>query len=386
MVPADVIELFRTSHDAVPDVIASAPGRVNLIGEHTDYNGGEVLPIAIEQRTCVAMRKLVSVHRSHAVSSTEEDTGEFDVPNPVRSGRWSDYIAGFYCYWTPALPAVDIAVTSDVPTGAGLSSSAALEVATGCAFAALTGKPQSLRDIALDGWRVETQFVGVSCGIMDQFASALAIEANALHIHCDTMEFEQVPFSTSVLIFDTASPRSLRTSEFNHRQMECREALYLLRQANPSLEHLAAADPDEIRQAKLPSTLEQRALHVSEETRRVREAVRQLRQQGTIDGGLLYQSHASLRDLYQCSSPELDWFVDRAARVEGVQGARLTGAGWGGCAIALGDRKALAAAGAEIAADYRQAFKRDPRVWVTEASQGARMENENISVAKSARD
>lgn len=375
MVPADATELFRATYGHDPDVVASAAGRVNLIGEHTDYNGGQVLPIAITQRTVVAMRKVGSGTRSRAVSSTEEDTGQFNVPDPTRSGKWWDYISGFSCYSTPPLPPVDVAVTSTVPAGAGLSSSAALEVAAGFAYAAVTGKPQSLRDIALDAWRVETQFVGVKVGIMDQFASALSLEGHALHIYCDTMKFEQVPFKSWVLIFDTAVPRSLRTSEFNHRQTECREALYLLRELNPALEHLAAADPDEIRQAKLPPTLENRALHVSLETRRVRDAVKQLRERGTIDGDLLYQSHASLRDLYQCSSPELDWFVDRAARAEGVVGARLTGAGWGGCAIALGAREALASAGPEIAADYKQRFNRVPRVWLTQASQGARIES-----------
>ena len=374
MVPADATDLFKATYDEEPDVVASAPGRVNLIGEHTDYNGCEVLPIAIEQRTTVAMRKLSPGSRSRAISSIEEDTGVFNVPDPVRSGRWWDYVSGFACYSTPPLPPVDIAVTSEVPAGAGLSSSAALEVAAGFAFAALTGKPQSLRDIALDAWRVENQFVGVASGIMDQFAAALSLELHALHIFCDTMKFEQVPFSSSVLIFDTAVQRSLRSSEFNHRRTECREALYLLRQSNPSLENLAAAEPDEIRAAKLPHTLENRALHVSEETRRVRHAVKELREKGTIDGDLLYQSHASLRDRYECSSPELDWFVDRAARVNGVEGARLTGAGWGGCAIALGARDALASAGTEIAADYRQAFNREPRVWLTKASQGARIE------------
>jgi galactokinase len=244
MVPADAIDLFKATYSDEPDVVASAPGRVNLIGEHTDYNGGEVLPIAIEQRTTVAMRKLGSGSQSHAVSSIEEDTGVFNVPDPVRSGRWWDYVSGFACYSTPPLPPVDIAVTSDVPAGAGLSSSAALEVAAGVAFAALTGKPQSLRDIALDAWRVENQFVGVASGIMDQFASALSLDLHALHIFCDTMQFERVPFSSAVLIFDTAVPRSLRSSEFNHRRAECREALYLLRQANPALENLAAAEPD----------------------------------------------------------------------------------------------------------------------------------------------
>ncbi|HEX6574448.1 MAG TPA: galactokinase [Gemmatimonadaceae bacterium] len=374
MVPADVSALFRDAHDGKPDVVASAPGRVNLIGEHTDYNGGEVLPIAIAQRTCVAMRQLRGSHRSRVVSSIEEDTGEFNAPDPDRSGRWWDYISGFNSLASPALPAVEIAVTSDVPAGAGLSSSAALEVASAFAYAALTGRAQSLRDIALDAWRVETQFVGVSCGIMDQFASALSMKGHALHIYCDTMKFEQVPFTSTVLIFDTAVPRSLRSSDFNRRQAECREALFLLREKHPALENLASATTEMILDAKLPGDLENRALHVSQETRRVALAVRQLRENGTIDSALLYQSHESLRDLYQCSSPELDWFVDRAARERGIEGARLTGAGWGGCAIAFGSRDALAQAGPRIASDYEQAFNRAPRVWLTEASQGARIE------------
>jgi len=381
MVPAAVTDLFRATYDAEPDLVASAPGRVNLIGEHTDYNGGEVLPIAIEQRTFIAIRKLSSGSRSHAVSSTEEATGVFTATDPVRSGKWWDYVSGFASYSTPPLPPFELAVTSEVPAGAGLSSSAALEVAAGFAFAALTGKPQSLKDIALDAWRVESQFVGVDCGIMDQFASALSLEGHALHIFCDTMQFERVPFASSVLIFDTVVPRSLRSSEFNHRRAECREALHLLRQADPSLEHLAAAEPDQIRAAKLPPPLEDRALHVSEETRRVRSAVAQLREKGAIDGDLLYQSHASLRDRYQCSSPELDWFVDHALRAEGVDGARLTGAGWGGCAIALGAREALASAGSQIARDFRREFTRDPRVWLTEASQGARIERHSYGGA-----
>ena len=157
MVPADARDLFEQSYRSRPTVVTSAPGRVNLIGEHTDYNGGQVLPIAIEQRTTIAMNALHSGNRSRVISSIEEDTGEFTVPDPGRSGRWWDYIAGFSAFATPQLPPVQIAVTSDVPAGAGLSSSAALEVATGFAYAALTGRGQSLRDIALAAWRVETQ-------------------------------------------------------------------------------------------------------------------------------------------------------------------------------------------------------------------------------------
>ena len=373
-VPDDVSDLFRSTYSGEPDVIASAPGRVNLIGEHTDYNGGEVLPIAIAQRTRVAMRRRRRASRSRVISSTEEDTGEFIAPTPARSGHWWDYISGAGNWSSQPLPAVDIAVASALPSGAGLSSSAALEVASGFAYAAVTGATKSMRDIALDAWRVETQFVGVACGIMDQFASALSREGHALHIWCDTTETEHVPFTSAVLIFDTAVPRSLRDSEFNQRRAECRDALHLIRLSRPSLENLAQAEPEEIRSASLPTTLENRALHVSEETRRVQQAVKQLREHGALDGDLLYRSHESLRVKYECSSPELDWFVERAARSEGVIGARLTGAGWGGCAIALGNRDALEAAGDEIAGEYERAFHRAPHVWLTQASEGAALE------------
>ena len=211
MVPEAVTDLFRRTYGDEPSVVASAPGRVNLIGEHTDYNGGEVLPIAISRRTWIAMRKTTS-RLSRATSSTEEDTGEFASPVRSRSGRWWDYVSGLTKYATPRLPSVDLAVSSDVPTGAGLSSSAALEVAAGLAYAGIADRPRSLREVALDAWRVETQFVGVSCGIMDQFASALSQAGNALHIWCDTTRTENVPFKRWILIFDTAIPRSLRSS------------------------------------------------------------------------------------------------------------------------------------------------------------------------------
>lgn len=370
MVPEAVTDLFRHAYGYDPVVLASAPGRVNLIGEHTDYNGGEVLPIAISRRTWIAMSPANSA-TSRVVSTTEEDTGEFESPVTSRSGRWWDYVSGLTSYAVPPLPNVDVAIASDVPVGAGLSSSAALEVAAGLAYSQLTGRERSMRDVALDAWRVETQFVGVSCGIMDQFASALSCAHHALHIWCDTTETENVPFNSWVLIFDTAVPRSLRSSQFNTRQAECAEALQLLRKANPGLEHLAQASLDEIQSASLPANLRDRAIHVATETARVQTAVRVLRDSGKIPGNLLYESHESLRDRYQCSSPELNWFVDRAMHAPGVEGARLTGAGWGGCAIAMGNRGDLEAAIDPIAAEYKRRFKLEPRVWLTQASPGA---------------
>jgi|SRR5688572_4812421 len=374
MVPDTLTDLFRRSYGAAADVVASAPGRVNLIGEHLDYNGGEVLPIAIASRTWVAMRRRSGSSQSRAISSTEEDTGVFESPAPIRSGRWWDYISGLGSLPGKRLPAVDIAVVSDVPAGAGLSSSAALEVAAGCAYAALAESEMSLRDIALDAWRVETEFVGVSCGIMDQFASALCSDGHALHISCDTTETRSVPFRQTVLIFDTASPRSLRSSEFNTRRSECTEALLLLRRLYPELTNLASATTEQISRAQLPEKLQSRAIHVATEMTRVRRALQTLAATGTITPEVLYDSHASLRDRYECSSRELDWFVDRARRTDGIEGARLTGAGWGGCAIAFGTSESLVFAGNEIAREYEELFGHSPRVWQTDASGGARID------------
>jgi galactokinase len=269
---------------------------------------------------------------------------------------------------------LDVAVDSDVPTGAGLSSSAALEVATAIGVAEVLSPRISLEDAAMVGWRAETGFVGVACGIMDQFASALCREREALHLECETAKYDFAPFRDSVLIFDTAIPRSLRTSHYNERRAECEEALRLLRERWPELRSLAAAEPEQVLSAGLPSVLEGRALHVSRETRRVRDAVASLRAGGAISRELLIGSHVSLRDLYECSRPELDWVVDHSIEMEGVRGARLTGAGWGGCAIVVGEGEALHAAAPVLAREYEREFRLTPRVWFSTASSGARLE------------
>ena len=374
--------LFRQRFGREPDVVASAPGRVNLIGEHTDYNGGEVLPIAIERRTWVAAGVAGDdgPPRLRAVSSNEANAGEASLVAPKRSERWWDYLVGV------AEPIVrdaggrgrarslDAAVVSDVPAGAGLSSSAALEVSGALAMSAALGESLELREVALIGWRAETGFVGVASGIMDQFASALCRPGQALHLDCATTETELAPFADAVLIIDSGVRRSLRHSEFNTRQAECAEALRLLRERWPELPSLAAATPEQVLAAHLPDPLDRRALHVSRETRRVREAVALLREGAPLSGALLLGSHESLRDLYECSHPNLDWLVERSLREPGVRGARLTGAGWGGCMIVVGDEGALKAAGPRIAADYEKQFSLKPRVWLSRAGAGARLE------------
>jgi len=368
---------FTRAFGGAPAVVASAAGRVNLIGEHTDYNGGEVLPIAIGRRTVVALRQRGDAARTwRAVSATESAGGEFD-PAMERVGAWWDYVAGVVRMLGEAgvhAPACDVAVWSDVPAGAGLSSSAALEVATAVAVQALVGGALPPERLALLSQRAENVYVGVNSGIMDQFASALGQRREALHVWCDTGRFEHIAMREAVLIFDTAVPRSLRGSAFNERRAECEEALRLLRERHPELPNLAAASPAQVRDADLPDPLSRRALHVTEETRRVGALVDALRAGGAVPGDLLLASHASLRDQYECSSRELDWFVEHAMQHPGVVGARLTGAGWGGCAIAVGAHDALAAAAPRLAAAYEAEFGRRPRAWLTNAEDGARVD------------
>ena len=369
-------QFFRGTFGDDPDVIGSAPGRVNLIGEHTDYNGGQVLPLAIDRRTWVAMR-VSNASMSRIVSHDQAARAELDVHAITRTGQWWDYVGGVLAAFESSgvrLPQLDVVVTTDLPAGSGLSSSAALEMATAITLAALVGDKQSHKELALVAWRVETQFVGVSCGVMDQFASALCEKGRALHLWCDTLKTEQVPLGEPVLIFDTNLPRSLRGSQFNERQRECQAALQSLRRRAPKLENLADATPTEVRAAELPLNLEKRALHVTEENARVQKLVTILEKSGKVSGDILYESHESLRTLYECSTPELDWFVDNARTFEGVRGARLTGAGWGGCAIAVGELQSLDSARKTLTADYQAVFGRTARTWLTHAEHGARVE------------
>ena len=371
--------LFRRHFKAEPDVGASAPGRVNIIGEHTDYNGGEVLPIAIDRRVYFAARATPGATFSVVYSSSEPAPGRFDVNAPVRSGGWSDYIAGVCAELKSrgvGIPQFEAAMVSDVPIGAGLSSSAAVEVAASVALTTLAGRSVDLKELALVSWRAENEFVGVACGVMDQFASALCQEGRALHLWCDSLATETVRLEEHVLIFDTATPRSLRGSEFNARRAECEQALALLRRKFPDLPNLAAATPAQIDEAKLPAVPRRRALHVVHEVARVHVVVDGLKATGRIPGMALYESHESLRTLFECSTAQLDWFVDRMRRSAGVSGARLTGAGWGGCAIAVGERDGLTAAGEAAAVDYQREFGVKPRIWLTVASDGARVDGD----------
>ncbi len=368
------IDLCVRSFGARPSVVASAPGRVNLIGEHTDYTGGEVLPMAIGQRTWVAMVRADGPF-CRAVSSEAPGSGAFRVDEGQPVGRWWDYVHGPMRELAAlgVVGAVHVAVVSTVPRGAGLSSSAALEVATSLAALQVLSAGGPDVDVAQVAHRAETGFVGVACGVMDQTVSAHARVGHALRLWCDSNRIEHVPFERGVLVIDTNVPRGLRHSEYNTRRASCDVALAALQKVHPHLRWLAHATPEMVEAIDVDHEVRRRARHVVTETRRVGDFVAAVTA-GRPLGPILAASHESLRGDYECSTPQLDWVVDYASKVPGVDGARLTGAGWGGCAIAVGDHSALREMAQLIGPEFHQRWQRQPSTWLTNASEGARID------------
>ncbi len=345
--------LFRDRYGSEPGATASAPGRVNLIGEHVDYHGGHVLPVATEWRTGVAVG---SAPDGFAAVSEQQPPVRAAWP-PVQRGDWSDYVAGVVTQFlaAPAPPAgLRVAVASDVPVGAGVSSSAALEVATAGALAALLGRALEPRALALIAHRAETDFVGVPCGVMDQMASALTPAGSALLLDCRTLETEAVPVPLDLVLAESGESHALRDGGYAQRRREGDEALARLAAADASIRMLVDVPPSALPRLLplLPPPLDRRVRHVVEENDRAVRAARALRvgDLATV-GGLVDASHDSLRDLYECSTPRLDAIVAAARAVPGVLGARLVGAGWGGAVLAVVDRGRGEEVAARLAAD-----------------------------------
>jgi len=322
-----------------PELTASAPGRVNLIGEHTDYNGGFVLPCAIGRRVAVAVGRgeggLYSADFAEARQPGEKDSSWADYPRGV---AWAMDAAGH------EVGAFRAAFAGSVPLGSGLSSSAAIEAATALALDALGGFGLGGKDLAVLCQRAENDFVGVNSGIMDQYASLLCEAGAALLVDCRSLEAESVPLDLeeaglALAVCDTRVERGLADTGYNDRREACERAASAL-----GVEELRDATEDDLDRLSGEELL--RARHVVSENARVLEAVEALRDKDfDLFGRLMYASHASLRDDYEVSTPELDAFVELAGDF-GAPGARLTGAGFGGCAIALvsaGETGALAA-------------------------------------------
>ncbi len=365
------IDFFRDAFGEPPRAVASAPGRVNLIGEHTDYNGGPVLPIAIAERTTVA----VGPGPAHAPGVLEAVSTRYHKVIRVRWQEelpkgWAAYVAGVLreLWALEALPRMDgggvrIAVTSTVPVGAGLASSAALSVAAAKALVTLAGATLTPRQVA------------GGCGVMDQTIAALAKREHALLLECASLETRQIPFHARLFLVDSGVRHNLSAGRLNERRAECEAAVKRLKVELPELVWLASWPAEWLLRLKraLREPLRSRAVHVVGETARTRFAA-QLLERGRLKqfGALLYESHESCRRLYDCSAPELDTIVAAAKRA-GALGARLTGAGWGGAAIVLvskTDEKTIPA----IQRAFERSYGRTPAIMEVSASAGAHTE------------
>lgn len=375
---------FQTAFGSPPTVGARAPGRVNLIGEHTDYNGGYVLPFAINRETVVLARPrrdmLLCIH---AANMGEATTLDLRALGRSRVSAWADYIAGVAAQLQQAgheVPGANLIIQSDVPIGCGLSSSAALEMAVLRVFEELMATTLSDEEAARLGQRVENEFLGLSSGIMDQFVSRAAMAGHALYLNCDTLAHEHVPVNlhdTAFVIADSAQSRSLTGTAYNERVAECAEALQAINQAlGAAHANLSAIDENALEGVKgdLPPLPFRRARHVITENARTRVA-RDALVAGDAKalGRLMNASHASLRVDYEVTGDLLDVLVNTAMSIPGCLGARMTGAGFGGCTINLVSRDHVDQFSAEISKRYRAAAGKTARVFWTDAMAGSEL-------------
>jgi len=385
----ELISTFNERFGCAPAILARAPGRVNLLGEHVDYNAGPVLPAAIDRAVYLAasatttgivqlfaqdLKKQASIRLDELESKTDLD----GRPLP----RWALYPAGVA--W--ALQQAGLAVSglqavyaSDIPIGSGLSSSAAVEMAFAVTWQALGGWQAKRMTLAQLCQRAENEYVGVACGLMDQFASAHGVEGHALYFDTRSLEWEALPLpgDTVLVIADSGVRRNLASSAYNQRRAECEQAVELLRGYLPRIQTLRDVSPTEFAafSESLPPVVRRRAEHVVKEIHRVHTAVTALRRgEQQAFGALMYAGHASLRDLYEASTPELDAMVDIARGLLGCYGARLTGAGFGGCTINLVAKSQAADFIQGLQATYARRTGQQAQVYLCQASEGAKAE------------
>ena len=412
----DIRRKFEEIFGCQPATVVRAPGRVNLIGEHTDYNDGYVLPVAIDRSILMAAaprpdRQVVL----HALDF--EQRAEFSLNDIQHDARypWSNYQRGVAFFLQERgfeLAGMNAAISGDIPVGSGLSSSAAVEVAAAYAWQALSGFPLSRVELALLCQQAENEFVGMKCGIMDQFISALGRRDHALLIDCRTLEHEAVNLpwrsrrtrsapaeretsfatpeenlsaiklgtgegsprsSATIVVCDTMKRRGLVDSEYNARRRECEEGVRLLQKHLPRIKALRDVSPAQFEryQGDLPEVVRRRCRHVVYENERVLQSVRALKRGDLATfGRLMNESHVSLRDDYQVSCRELNVMVEAAWQVEGVYGSRLTGAGFGGCTVSLVAGEAVERFRAHVAAEYQAATGVEPQIYVCAVEDG----------------
>jgi len=339
-----MISAYGSYFAEIPHYFVTAPGRVNLIGEHTDYNDGFVLPIAIDRRTYATARPMYG-DLVKAKSVGFDDMEEFHIREKLtKRDRWVDYLMGVIEEMKKdsySLNGFWVLLRSDVPIGSGLSSSAALEVASGLLIASLFEHDIDRLELAKIARRAEQNFVGVNCGIMDQMATLLCTEDHALFIDCRDQSYKQVPVAfkdAGFVVVDTKVKRELDNSAYNERRAQCEAAVAAVakkKKGVTALRDAETADLDKIA-GDVDDVIIKRARHIISENDRVQKAVQMLEKKDACGfGALMYESHESLQHDYQVSCDELDRVVDIARETDGVLGARMTGGGFGGCAVAL---------------------------------------------------
>ena len=368
---------FARIYGGAPAFWTVAPGRVNLIGEHTDYNEGYVLPAAIDRHVLIGARpRNDRTVRLYAVDFGARSAFGLDDIRLVERERWSNYERGVAWVLQEAgyaLRGMDLVLSSDVPIGSGLSSSAAIEVATAYAFRVASELDLDGVPLALLCQRAENDFVSMRCGIMDQYVISLGQRDCALLIDCRSLASRPVPLpaGVSLIICDTKKRRGLLDSEYNARRQGCEAAARTL--GVPALRDVTP-EAFQARGGELDELTRRRCRHVVTENQRALDAVEAL-EAGDLTrvGGLMRASHLSLRDDYQVSCPELDAMVEAAWRQEGVIGARMTGAGFGGCTVNLVDSEAAGAFRQRVAQEYTRATGITPDIYLCRAEEGVHL-------------
>ena len=376
---AELRRAFQARWGSTPRIFR-APGRVNLIGEHTDYNDGFVMPVAIEFSTWVAAAgrpdRMLGIY-----SENFSEAREFPLDDsaPQRQDDWSDYVRGVAVTLERAgyrLRGTNLLIRGAVPIGGGLSSSAAIEIATAFALLGIAGRTVDRTEIAKVGQRAENEFVGMWCGIMDQFIACHAMAGHALMLDCRSLEFRLAPLPPGIrmVVGNTMVRHELAGGEYNRRRADCQEGVRHMTRVLPQIRALRDVTPAELEHygRGLPETVFRRCRHVISENIRVEQAAAALKL-GDLDrfGRLMAESHASLRDDYQVSCPELDTMVEIAASQPGVYGSRMTGGGFGGCTINLVREAHVDEFCATVSRKYQEATGKQPKMYVTNAAGGA---------------
>jgi galactokinase len=378
---AELTDQFNKIFGRDPDHVFFCPGRVNLIGEHIDYNGGEVMPCAISLGSFLAVSKNnEKVFRFRSLNYPE--TADFQIQSSyTKSGnQWFNYPLGVIneigARENNPLSGLDMLFYGNLPIGAGLSSSASIEVLMAYTLSEMFGLNMPRPELAILSKKVENEFIGVNCGIMDQFAVAMGKKSRAILLNCDTLEYQYLPFNTGdyiLAIINSNKQRSLADSKYNERFAECREALGRLR-IEMDVEHLcdiSLAEFESHRHLINDPVLEKRALHVISENERVKKA-REVLSSGDLAefGNLMYASHDSLRLLYEVSGNELDTIVEFAKTYNDCIGARMTGAGFGGCAIALVKKGSYDEFSSRLTSHYKEKVGYAADVFASEIGNG----------------